>query len=240
MNHCTDSILRVLVLSAVGTSLSSAAGVFVAGVDGSMSVGGTTTTIEGNNFDAAGSATRWTNPGTSGSDFVGETGWDGTGTAPNNLTDWYVQILGANLTAFNLTVADNRYVEIFYSTNAAFTAAGASDIDDNRFFLSTTNQAANQGNNLNDSSLPPVGPGSHSFVLDLLSSDGTTLDTSFLGTETWDQFRWDMWNGTASPTNEGITFTLDKVVFGNQLVPEPSSSLLFCLGAFGLIARRRR
>ncbi|TWU28643.1 PEP-CTERM sorting domain-containing protein [Bythopirellula polymerisocia] len=215
-------------VSVTGANIASA-DVWIVGVDGAASVSGTTTTIEGDQFDAGGSSPRWDNLGVIGTDLVATT---------NSVsTDRYF-IITANIAALNLTVADNRYVEIFYSSDLPWTGDGSAS--DHRFFLSDTGQG-NNGENSQDSTLVPTSVGAHSFVIDLLSTDGTTLDGDFGPTETWDQLRWDMWNKTANPANQGITFTLDKVVFGGAvtIIPEPNTLALLVLSSVGLFVNRR-
>lgn len=209
------------------------ANVYIVGIDGSFTVTGTTAPVEGNLFGVGGSAPRWDGEGPVGSDYVA--------TSNTVSADRYLITSGSTLTSLNLTVADYRYVEVFYSLSAPFTAAGASDVDDHRFFLSDTSQG-NNGENPQDTSLIPTAAGSHSFVLDLLSTNGTDLDGDFSGTATWDQFRWDMWNNVGNlNANAGITLTLDKIVYGTEVtaIPEPSFLALLGLGGFALLARRR-
>lgn len=232
MKFCLRVFLGAMIAVA-GVSTANA-DVFIAGVNGSMSVGGTTTTIEGDQFGVGGSSARWDGEGAVGTDFVA--------TSNSVSADRYMQVNGTNITGLNLTVADNRYVEVFYSLGADFTAAGAADVDDHRFFLSDTGQG-NNGENPQDTSLVDATAGTHSFVLDLLSTDGTTLDGDFDGAQTWDQFRWDMWNNVGNITaNSGIQVTLDKIVYGNTLVavPEPSSIALIAMGGAGMLLRRRK
>lgn len=213
------------------------ADVFIAGADGSVSVTGNTTTIEGSEFIPQGASDNWAEgSGVVGTDWVGTTG----GTATNNPSDWYLIVNGSNITDAGLTVSENRYVEVFYTLGSAFTQAGTAS--DNRFFLSDSGQG-NNGENPQDTTLVPASAGDHSFVLDLLSSDGVDLDGDFDGTQIWDQFRWDMWNDADNlAANTGIEFTLDRVVFGNAIVaiPEPGSVAILAFGSVVLLAQRRR
>lgn len=50
--------------------------------------------------------------------------------------------------------------------------------------------------------------GAHRFVIDLLISDGSTIDRDYGPAETWDPFRSGIWNCTASPVYEAITLAL--------------------------------
>jgi hypothetical protein len=229
MKICIRIFLGAMIAMA-GVSIAPA-DVVIVGVDGSMSAGGATTVIEGDLFTPGGSATqipeRWTNPGAVGTDFVGIFG----GTNLSN-TDWYVKVgdtNGAGANALNLpgTVG---YLEIFYSLDQATSGSNM------RFAVNGNTPAEAFGDGVAD--LIPDAAGSHSFVIDvsqlsIASTPGAELD----------YIRWDPWNEELG-NNRGTQFTVDKIVYGDQLVntavPEPGSLAMIGLGGVGMLLRRRK
>jgi hypothetical protein len=192
-------------------------------------VGGTTVTLEGNlaNFGGPGAGTaRWSSIGDGGdpTNLQGTTG----GTDPAS-DDYYWEFKGADFTGMDpLPTATYRYLEIFYEiSGGSFTG------NDNRLRLQTTNQ----GQAFDDFPDPtvPADPGAHRIIVDLLSDDGSTLAGTWSGD--WTFLRFDVWN---DPGNSGITYTLDKVVYGSDIVPEPTTLGFVTLVSIGMLASRKR
>jgi hypothetical protein len=184
---------------------------------------GTTTTVEGNNATFPGAAgARWTptNGAVVGTDRVGTT----VATPSNN--DYYLNFGAAALGT--IPVANNRYVEIHYSTSGDWSGTA----DGHALRLDTSNEPA-EFVTFDNRGLIPSGSatGPQTIIIDL------DVNGDFSGD--WTTLRWDFFNDETN--GGGKTFTIDKVIFANALtaVPEPSSLLLSAL-AIPFFFRRRR
>lgn len=203
------------------------AAVVVVGVNGSASAGGTTTEVDGSIFSAGGTAIsvpqRWTDPGVVGTTFSGIFG--GTTTS----TDWYVN---GNLSYTTVLGSDN-YMEIFYSLD--------SNVTGTNFRWAFNGNSPADSISPADAALIPTSAGSNSIVLDMNQIDdfaGGGVELTLI--------RWDPWNEESPPgpdQNRGTSFTIERVVFGTELVsaiPEPSSVALLAVAGVGIVARRRK
>lgn len=188
----------------------------------SFVLSGTTITVEGNNATMPG-PNKWASTTASGTDFTGV-----TLTTPTSI-DYYFTFGAVALSG--ITVADNRYVEIHYSTSGSWSGSDTT----HSLYLNTTDQTPQFVTFSNRGPIPNGSEnGSHSIIIDL--TNGSTTDW----TGTWTQLRWDFFN--AAGNGGGKSFTIDKVVFANTIVavPEPSTGfLLGSLALLGLLGRRR-
>lgn len=148
--------------------------------------------------------------------------------SPSN-TDFYINY--SNSALGTLPISTYRYVEVYYSLSDDFVGSF------HQLRLDTSDQSAAFDTFTNSADIESTA-GSHSFIIDLLSDDGTTLAGTWSGD--WDLFRWDFWNNNAG--NEGKTFVLDKVVYASAVtvVPEPTSLALLGLSGLLIGTRRRR
>lgn len=218
-------LLATLLLTSSGLSLQAATARIEDANNGQFVISGPTVIVEGNNavFPQANPNDRWTvsNGSVSGTDRVAIT----VASPVNN--DFYFNFDAAALGT--IPVADNRFVEIHYSTSGDWSGAATS----HALRLDTDNEAAEFVSFINRGLIPPgSATGPQSIIVDL------DLNGDWSGN--WTTLRWDFFN--AAGNGGGKSFTIDRLVFGNTLtaVPEPGSLTLLGFCAATLLLRRRR
>lgn len=218
-------------MAGLALGVMSVSATLIVDVDGAAgkSISGTTHTFEANQGGGGipnNASPRYTSVTLSGTDRVAVI--DGTGG-----TDYYAQ--WNNIASTGLDASTYRYAEIHYSLDSTFTASAASAVKIRLGDTVTVTGGSGANNHPSNPELINSGAalaaGSHSFIIDL--TEGST--TAYAGD--WKYFRWNFFNTAA---NAGKTFTIDKITYATDVIPEPAT--LGLLGAFGggiLFIRRR-